>query len=734
MWRSALSFYQKKKNYSGTAYVINRLSYVARPSRVKTSTYPHTLNPVDSPPTDHRWQHQRSITIPAHVFGKNVRSPDVKFKLPEVDGRLSSTPQLAYCLELRNIHSSADKYLEPTVPKWLQQTEKDTDERERLHIMPTEVIRAFKRDEIKDAKVVAEVVSLAPVLDKDAFQDQLSGFYSGFDHCRLLDFHQLEGLAQLIQGADTGYLSSHDLVKILELLSNCLKDTHQQSTQHMHELTLAVSNVLDAMADTKVTDLKRETLHEPLSKYLGELKKSSDPYLAYQAAHACQALQYVPENETKWQTAMQRTGKVAKEVSGLISSAKGFDINKFIESLVEIQKRLEGASKNVHKLNSAHKDVSKPEHDMIAGQLRIAEFSEEQIRQMKHYLKFVLICDGYKSQQTQKLYSDSITFLKFAEAIYKEQGGHPVVEYSQFVDAKSLKAEFFDHDGRKFLREACPLTRNGSQHRFIHRSLLEYGLARAVFDAQGRRTRASSGLAVGRRRSVSSTLSIESQDCFDQMAEANEPEPDVVSPLVWRTIMKDHSLLQFLAERVQQEPLFKQRLFAYIEHSKMDKKLLKQLGAVGERETLLNETSKKVATTAPVVTNFEEVIFQEIENQSERPDDDEPFDSPGETFSTPKTSRKATKTISRRSITGAIAGQDAKPTREQLESEDTRQSFEEWGDASSNDASVEAPAEFNQAQDPPPSPPPETGDDDDGKRRDTVTETSGMVFSSPSFP
>jgi len=503
-------------------------------------------------------------------FEKNVRPPAIEFKLPHPDERLSSTPQPASCLELLEIPSSADKHLEPTVLKWLQQTEKNTDEQEHLHIMATEVIRAFKNNEIKDAKIVAEVVSLAPVLDKDAFQDQLSGFYSGFDHCRLLDFHQLEGFARLIQGADTGYLSADDLVKILELPSNRLKDTHQQSTQHMHELTLTVSNVLDAMADTKVTDLKRETLHEPLSKYLGELKKSPDLYLVYQAAYVYQALRCVPDNETKWQAAIQGTGKVAKEASGLISAAKGFDINKFIEGLVEIQNGLEGAPKNVDTLNSAYyKDVSKlvqeilqllgnsvagkstfsreleydlwqlckkkgriplytslsaidkPEHDMIAKQLRIAEFSEEQIREMKHYLKFVLICDGCdKSQQTQKLYSDGITFLKFDEAIYKEQGGHPVVEYSQFVDAKSWKAEFFDHDGRKFLREACPLTRNDSQHRFIYRSLLEYGLARAVFDAQDRRTRASSGLAVGRRRSVSSTLSIESQDCFDQMAES----------------------------------------------------------------------------------------------------------------------------------------------------------------------------------------------------------------------
>jgi hypothetical protein len=42
--------------------------------------------------------------------------------------------------------------------------------------------------------------------------------------------------------------------------------------------------------------------------------------------------------------------------------------------------------------------------------------------------------------------------------------------------------------------------------------------------------------------------------------------------LAWRSLQVDPSVLQFLEERVQQEPLFKQRLLDYIERSKMDRK------------------------------------------------------------------------------------------------------------------------------------------------------------------
>jgi len=380
--------------------------------------------------------------------------------------------------------------------------------------------------------------------------------------------------------------------------------------------------------------------------------------------------------------------------------------------------------------------IDKPEHDMIAKQLRMAEFSESQIREMKHHRKFILICDGYdESQQTHNLYmsnklnqddewqaqmviscrteylgtdyrdrfqpgnrnqqSDSspfqeavitlfslnqvqdyirqyvivhqplwevddykqaleripslkdlvrnpflmtlslevlprmvdpgqrlsetrvtrvglydhfieqwlergkkrlgekdlnlqaraafeslsdegftqhgMEFMKsLAVAIYKEQDGQPVVRYSRAKGEQSWKAEFFSRDKEKrLLREACPLARNGNQHRFIHRSLLEYALARAIFDPQDVKRASVPEAVLGRRGSTSSTLSFEIKNVSEGQP---EQEPDSNSPLVWRSFINDHSLLKLLEERVQQEPAFKSQLLAYIEHSKKDKK------------------------------------------------------------------------------------------------------------------------------------------------------------------
>jgi len=100
---------------------------------------------------------------------------------------------------------------------------------------------------------------------------------------------------------------------------------------------------------------------------------------------------------------------------------------------------------------------------------------------------------AYESLIDEGFTRNGIDFLKkLAVAVYKEQDGQPIVEYSRYKDEHSWKSEFFSRDDEKqLLREASPLTRNGNQYRFIHRLLLEYGLALAVFDPQDWRRRAA---------------------------------------------------------------------------------------------------------------------------------------------------------------------------------------------------------------------------------------------------
>jgi hypothetical protein len=343
----------------GRAQKSGRLVHASRPiAQMHSIKSVHSVGsaPVESSslPSSQSFSKQENdmATIPQNVFSKNVSPPVIDFKPPELDARLDDTLQLACCLGL--LRTPYSDIADVDARNWLQTTKNEPEEHERLKTLATEVIRAFKRDEFKDAKAVTEVVYLAPVLGNDDFRYLLKEFYLGIDQSGLLDTHQLEGLAQLIQGADPGYLDADDLVKVLGLLSARLRDTHYQSSNHLYQLTLAVSHVLDAMADTKVEGLDREKIHEPLLSYLDELKDTADSYLIYQAAYAYQALLCVPDNETLWQATLRRTGKVIQGVSGLVSAVKGLDLNGFIEGLKDIHQGVAGTFEAVKLVKKAY--------------------------------------------------------------------------------------------------------------------------------------------------------------------------------------------------------------------------------------------------------------------------------------------------------------------------------------------------------------------------------------------
>ncbi|KAG0209209.1 hypothetical protein BGX31_002177 [Mortierella sp. GBA43] len=73
------------------------------------------------------------------------------------------------------------------------------------------------------------------------------------------------------------------------------------------------------------------------------------------------------------------------------------------------------------------------------------------------------------------------------------------------------------------------------------------------------------------RSSVHSTV-INAQDPAKDNDDVPCQEPDIDEALEWRCFVNEPSLLQFLAERAQREPSFKQQLFDYIEKSKSDKR------------------------------------------------------------------------------------------------------------------------------------------------------------------
>ncbi|KAG0277068.1 hypothetical protein BGZ95_006578, partial [Linnemannia exigua] len=276
-----------------------------------------------------------------NIFPKNVTKPVIKAELPRLHHRIERTDQVVYCntLLLKDPVFSATTNLDKAELVWLEEIKKDPAEQDHLRWLATRMVEAFVADTTKDSTEIAEIVALGPVLQRVPYRKLLTSLLRDLDGARILDDYLLQGLYQLVQTASPGYLEADDLVKILSILRVRMQGMHQQSTEHIYLLALAISGILDVMADHKVQDLDRVLEREPLSGVLSGLKGSSDPYLMYQACYAFQALQYVPDNETALQGVLRHSTGV---VDGLVKVTSVFtlDLASILEGLENLKESI----------------------------------------------------------------------------------------------------------------------------------------------------------------------------------------------------------------------------------------------------------------------------------------------------------------------------------------------------------------------------------------------------------
>ncbi|KAG0009090.1 hypothetical protein BGZ80_002749, partial [Entomortierella chlamydospora] len=163
-----------------------------------------------------------------------------------------------------------------------------------------------------------------------------------------------------------------------------------------------------------------------------------------------------------------------------------------------------------------------------------------------------------------------ITYLKeLATEIYEHQNGNPVIRYLEHSRESWKNAFFSNRDGSHLLREVIPLTRNCDQYRFIHKSLLEYGMSLAVFGPSKRNEDTEATPSASWRGSINSLPDFENPSTKNTATADGQSLMD--SPLWKRSLVGERPVLQFLTERVQQDPVFKSQLHSMIERSKSDK-------------------------------------------------------------------------------------------------------------------------------------------------------------------
>ncbi|KAF9919479.1 hypothetical protein FBU30_010972, partial [Linnemannia zychae] len=228
------------------------------------------------------------------------------WSFPSPNCHLQDTRQLAACLTLLRTTELSEYELTQEVRKWIVSTRSNKDEIERLGKIAIDVIYAFIKANPKDSGVIAEVIPLAYILDRDLHRHLLNSFVDAINYSTLLNIDSLDGLAHVVQSADPGYINSGDLVSILQVLNNRLQKVHSEAVDYRYRLIFAISRVLDAMVAAHIGDIDRINLYDPLTCLLDMSKSNTDPYLSFQVEYAAQALLNISNDEKPWHAGFRR--------------------------------------------------------------------------------------------------------------------------------------------------------------------------------------------------------------------------------------------------------------------------------------------------------------------------------------------------------------------------------------------------------------------------------------------
>ena len=197
------------------------------------------------------------------------------------------------------------------------------------------------RDESKLSQLL-EVVEISSVAKNEDYKDLVAAYantiINGTSDRNILDPKLLLGFSKVLRNAQCIEWASGALGGLMAALQSRLTTTiHQAGREDQYRLIRALSGVLDAMVENKISGIAREELHEPLRLQLKKLSDDEDLRMSQAADYALQALLGVPNDETKFQQVVRVTAKILKPLGRLAGAAATLDISKITDLISEHQ-------------------------------------------------------------------------------------------------------------------------------------------------------------------------------------------------------------------------------------------------------------------------------------------------------------------------------------------------------------------------------------------------------------
>ncbi|KAF9911791.1 hypothetical protein EC991_002093 [Linnemannia zychae] len=263
----------------------------------------------------------------------------------------------------------------------------------------------------------------------------------------------------------------------------------------------------------------------------------------------------------------QRYMKMLTDIPNLMELVRNPYILSFVLHLLpEFAGSMQGASRSRVSFDALYKHIF--DDWMGVGKKRLISKAMTE----KEQTAFVELLDSG--------FADTLigTLKELAVEIYTRQAGDPVVQYSHLRDKDKeqdkWKIKFFGPDPEaRLFQESVPLVRSGPYFRFTHQSLLQYLYSLAVVDPH------SSGDIDSEipKRSTPESLWMSSSGALSQCGQAQPNEQTEAQQA--KALVKDHKLsvtniakrsmaVQFLADRVRDNPVFMKQLVETVRESR----------------------------------------------------------------------------------------------------------------------------------------------------------------------
>ncbi|KAF9103331.1 hypothetical protein BGX30_009164, partial [Mortierella sp. GBA39] len=140
------------------------------------------------------------------------------------------------------------------------------------------------------------------------------------------------------------------------------------------------------MVVAQVGDVDRITLHGPLTALLHELESNQNPFAAFQAEYATQALLNVSDNDNIWQAGFRRGWLLLNGAAGFAKMPDPSEIKDALEGLEKLYEAGKGAVRMLNNTWVAIKTGEKPSFTVKEG-LKFKRIWYPTLRNAEEYIQ-----------------------------------------------------------------------------------------------------------------------------------------------------------------------------------------------------------------------------------------------------------------------------------------------------------------------------------------------------------